>query len=80
MPKTKDEESKTICEVGTLISDTGKLGVVTRILKSGALQTEFSLIRWRVNYEICYLDGDIQIIGEETFRKLIEQNVIVLLQ
>jgi len=80
MPKTKGEENKTICEVGTLISDTGKLGVVTRILKTGALQTEFSLIKWRVNYEICYLDGDIQIIGEGTLGKLIEQGIIVLLQ
>ncbi len=80
MPKKTNEESNTLCEVGTLISDTGKLGVVTRILKTGALQTEFSLIKWRVNYEICYLDGDIQIIGESTLDKLIKQGVIILLQ
>ena len=80
MLKKTTKENSDICEVGTLISDTGKLGVVTRILKTGALQTEFSLIKWRVNYEICYLDGDVQIIGETTLRKLIQQGIITLLQ
>lgn len=80
MQKETDTKNNKICEIGTLISDTGKLGVITRILKSGALQTDFSLIKWRVNYEICYLDGDIQIIGESTLAKLIEQGIIKLLQ
>lgn len=79
MPSKTNEENNDICEVGDLLSDTGKLGVVTRILKSGAMQTDFPLIKWRVNYEICYLDGDIQIIGESTLAKLIEQGIIVLL-
>ena len=65
--------------VGTLIEDTGKLGLITRVLASGALKTHISAIRWRNNYEITYNDGDIQIIAETTFNKLIEKGVIKII-
>ena len=77
MPTKKNDD---YYEAGTLIMDMGKLGIITRVLKSGALQTEFSLIKWRINYEIYYVDGDIQVIGCKTFDRLIQQGIIILLQ
>ena len=66
-------------EVGTLIEDTGKIGIITKTLASGALKTNVSAIKWRNNYEISYNDGDIQIIAEKTFMKLIASGVIKIL-
>lgn len=65
--------------VGTLIEDMGKLGIITRTLSSGALKTDVSAIKWRKNYEIAYNDGDLQIIAESTFIKLVKQGVIKIL-
>jgi MOSC domain-containing protein YiiM len=53
-------------EVGTLIEDMGKLGVISRVITSGTLQTNNDLIKWRNNYEIYYADGTIAIMGEST--------------
>jgi len=66
-------------EVGTLIEDTGKIGIITKTLASGALKTNVSAIKWRNNYEISYNDGDVQIIAETTFMKLISSGVIKIL-
>jgi hypothetical protein len=65
--------------VGTLIEDLGKLGIITKVLSSGALKTEVSAIKWRKNYEISYNDGDIQIIAESTFIKLVDSGAIKIL-
>ena len=74
-----NESYKFYYEVGTLIEDTGKIGIITKTLASGALKTDISAIKWRNNYEISYNDGDIQIISEKTFIKLIELGVIKIL-
>ncbi len=66
-------------KVGTLIQDTGKIGIITKTLASGALKTDVSAIKWRNNYEICYNDGDVQIIAEKTFMKLVNSGVIKIL-
>tara|TARA_Y100001963_G_scaffold94210_1_gene129789 strand:- start:1162 stop:1395 length:234 start_codon:yes stop_codon:yes gene_type:complete len=73
------EEGKARYTVGTLIDDMGKIGVISKILQSGALQTKVASINWRLNYEICYIDGDIQIIGEFTFIKLVDTGTIKIL-
>ena len=65
--------------VGTLIEDMGKLAIITRVLASGALKTNVSAIKWRNNYEISYNDGDIQIIAEKTFNKLVDKGDIKIL-
>ena len=65
--------------VGTLIEDMGKLAIITRVLASGALKTNVSSIKWRNNYEISYNDGDIQIIAEVTFNRLVDKGDIVIL-
>lgn len=65
--------------VGTLIEDMGKLGIITRVLSSGALKTNVSAIKWRDNYEISYNDGDIQIIAHKTFERLVVRGDIKIL-
>jgi MOSC domain-containing protein YiiM len=66
-------------EVGTLIEDMGKLGVISRVITSGTLQTNNDLIKWRNNYEIYYADGTIAIMGESTLHRLIKKGDIKLL-
>ena len=72
-------QGKAKYSVGTLLNDMGKIGVISKILQSGALQTKVASISWRLNYEICYIDGDIQIIGEFTFIKLVDAGSIKIL-
>ena len=57
----------------------GKLAIITRVLASGALKTEVSAIKWRNNYEVSYNDGDIQIIAQITFDKLVKRGHIKIL-
>ena len=66
-------------EVGTLIEDMGKLGVISRVITSGTLQTNNDLIKWRNNYEIYYADGTSAIMGESTLHRLIKKGDIKLL-
>ena len=73
------ENNKSKYDVGTLIEDMGKIGVISKIIQSGALKTEVAVIKWRLNYEICYIDGDVQIMGEATFVKLVDKGVIKIL-
>lgn len=66
-------------KVGTLLDDMGKIAVVTRVIKSGALETESSLINWRVNYEIVYADGTVAIIGSSSLSRMLKAGIIKLL-
>jgi hypothetical protein len=43
------------------------------------MDTNISAIKWRTNYEISYADGDVQIIAEKTFTKLVERGDIKIL-
>tara|TARA_R110000824_G_scaffold84469_2_gene210679 strand:+ start:416 stop:649 length:234 start_codon:yes stop_codon:yes gene_type:complete len=73
------KNSKSRYEVGTLLMDMGKVGVISKIIQSGALNTDVAAIKWRLNYEICYIDGDTQVIGECTLIKLIGKGIIKVL-
>jgi hypothetical protein len=66
-------------EVGTLIEDLGKIGIVVRKLQSGTLEVELPLIKWRVNYELFYQDGVITVMAEATMRRLIKQGKIKII-
>jgi hypothetical protein len=66
-------------ELGTLIVDNGKIGIVTKILTSGTLNTDHDLIKWRNNYEVYYSDGSFSIIGEATLHRLIERGEVKML-
>ena len=66
-------------EVGTLIEDLGKIGIVVRKLKSGTMEIELPLIKWRVNYELFYQDGIITVMAEATMRRLMEEGKIKII-
>ena len=66
-------------ELGSLILDNGKIGVVIRILTSGTLSTSHDFIKWRNNYEIYYSDGTFSVIGEATLHNLIEKGEVKIL-
>jgi hypothetical protein len=65
--------------IGTLIRDMGRIGIITRVIQSGALDTESSLIKWRINYEIIYADGSITIIGLHALDRLIISGMVQIL-
>tara|TARA_Y100000114_G_scaffold120270_1_gene115198 strand:- start:252 stop:440 length:189 start_codon:yes stop_codon:yes gene_type:complete len=62
-----------------LILDNNKVGVVTKIITSGTLNTDCDLIKWRNNYEVYYGDGSFSIIGEATLHKLIKTGEVKIL-
>ena len=66
-------------ELGSLILDNGKIGVVIRVLTSGTLSTSHDFIKWRNNYEIYYNDGTFSVIGEATLQNLIEKGEVKIL-
>jgi hypothetical protein len=66
-------------KVGTLILDNSKVGVITKVITSGTLNTEHDLIKWRNNYEIYYGDGSFSIIGEGTLHRLIQKGEVKVL-
>ncbi len=67
-------------QVGTLLEDTGKLGVIYRIVEAGSLNTLVPIIDWGVNYEIYYVDGTITMMGEATLKRWIEAGKVCVLE
>jgi hypothetical protein len=65
--------------IGTLIKDMGRIGVITKVIKTGALETAPALIRWRVNYEVVYFDGGVTIIGQDSLFRLIKAGIVEIL-
>ena len=63
-------------QVGTLISDNDKLGVITKIIEVGTLDVEVDIINWRANYEIHYVDGIVAILGCKTVDRLVKEKKI----
>ena len=66
-------------EVGTLIEDNDKIGVVTKVIEVGTLNTDVDLIKWRANYEIHYVDGIVSILGCKTMERLVEEGKICII-
>tara|TARA_Y100000592_G_scaffold90866_1_gene150123 strand:- start:726 stop:938 length:213 start_codon:yes stop_codon:yes gene_type:complete len=66
-------------KVGTLIIDHNKIGVITKVITSGTLNTDNDIINWRNNYEIYYNDGSFSIIGEATLHRLIKRGEVEVL-
>ena len=65
--------------VGTVIEDMGKIGIISKIIPYGAMNTDINAIKWRTNYEITYIDGDVRVIAESTFCKLTRRGDIKIL-
>ena len=66
-------------DVGSLIWDMGKIGVICRLIETGKLNTVNAMINWRFNYEIYYVDGTITVMGHDTLERLIQAGTVYLL-
>ena len=42
------------------------------------MNTNIDAIKWRTNYELSYIDGDVQIIAKKTFDKLVKRGDIII--
>ena len=71
-----EEDSKFKWKAGTLIEDMGKIGIISKVLPHGAMNTDIDVIKWRNNYEITNIDGDVQVMAERTFTKLVNRGDI----
>lgn len=72
------EEGKEL-KIGTLLLDMGRIAIVTKVIKSGALETMSSLINWRLNYELVYSDGSVAVIGGESLYRMIAAGMIEIM-
>jgi len=64
--------------VGSIILDSGKLGIIINEIKSGTW-TEEPLFNWTTSYEIFYFDGDCCIMTENSLERLIKNGKIKIL-
>lgn len=67
-------------KIGTLIKDTGKIGVIYRLIESGTLTTPYATMNWRYNYEVYYFDGTVTVMGQATIDRLIETGVMEIIE
>ena len=65
--------------IGTLVLDINKIGIVVNIYKAGTMDIDLPLIRWRKNYLIYYQDGTQITMGDQTVRRLLEEGKMKVL-
>jgi len=66
-------------KVGTLLIDMDRIGIVINIFKSGTMDIDLPLIKWRKNYLIYYQDGRTLTMGDSTIRRLVDEGKIRIL-
>ena len=66
-------------EIGTLVQDCHRIGVVIAIFKSGTMDIDLPLIKWRENYRIYYMDGRTLTMGDKTIKRLIDEGKMKIL-
>ena len=76
---TDSIQKKIRFELGDLIRDRGRLGILYREIKQGTW-TDQPLFNWKTNYEIYYDDGSVCVMGSDTLIRLIETGKIELLE
>lgn len=65
-------------DVGTLIRDGSKIGIIYREIKSGTW-TDQPLFNWQTNFEIYYDDGTVCVMGKETLLRLVSGGKVEIL-
>ena len=65
--------------VGSIILDSGKLGIIINEIKSGTW-TEEPLFNWTTSYEIRYFDGDRCIMTQNSLERLVRNGKIKILE
>tara|TARA_R100001079_G_C4429112_1_gene143333 strand:- start:929 stop:1162 length:234 start_codon:yes stop_codon:yes gene_type:complete len=73
------QKNSDIVKLGTLIQDGKRVGIIYREIKSGTW-TEQPLFNWKTNYEIFYDDGNVVVMGGDTFKRLVENGQIEILE
>jgi len=67
---------KDVLKVGTLISDNGKMAIISKVIEVGELQPAMAYIAWRANYELQYTDGSKLVIGCRALEQMVKNGVI----
>ena len=67
---------KNVLKVGTLIKDRDKIGIITKVIEVGQLNTEVPIISWRANYEITYTDGTTLLLSCKALNAMIHNGVV----
>jgi len=62
-------------EIGTIIRDNGKIGIVTSIMKNGVWKDDTPL-KFTKTFEIKYSDGIVAILTESSLFRLIKKGKI----
>jgi len=69
---------KEVLKVGTLISDNGRMAIVSRVIEVGELRPAVAYISWRANYELQYTDGSKLIVGCRALDQMIKNGAVVI--
>ena len=67
---------KDALKVGTLIKDNDKIGIITKVIEVGQLNTKVPIISWRANYEITYTDGTTLLLSCKALDAMIDNGVV----
>ena len=67
---------KDALKVGTLIKDHDKIGIITKVIEVGQLDTKVPIISWRANYEITYTDGTTLLLSCRALEQMIANGVM----
>jgi hypothetical protein len=67
---------KDVLKVGTLIRDHNRIGVISKVVEVGQLDTKVPIISWRANYEITYTDGTTLLLSCKALENMIKNGVV----
>jgi hypothetical protein len=67
---------KDVLKIGTLIRDHNRIGIVSKVVEVGQLNTEIPIISWRANYEITYTDGTTLLVSCKALENMIRNGVV----
>jgi len=67
---------KDVLKVGTLIRDHNKIGIISKVVEVGQLDSKVPIISWRANYEITYTDGATLLLSCKALENMIKNGVV----
>ena len=67
---------KSALKIGTLIRDHDKIGIITKVIEVGQLNSKVPIISWRANYEITYTDGTTLLVSCKALDAMIYNGVV----
>ena len=67
---------KNALKIGTLIRDHDRIGVITKVIEVGQLNSKVPIISWRANYEITYTDGTTLLVSCKALDAMIFNGVV----